>query len=502
MADKKDAQIELHQHVHGASHLDSEGRLIYSEAERRLVRKLDIRLMPMIFIAYFLSIVDRSNVSFAKIANIEKNHHLQGTAGINDEQFSIALAAFFVGYIVFEIPSNLMMKKVPAPAWIARIMVSWGIVTTCQVLITKPWHFTLLRFLLGAMEAGFFPGVVYYLTFWYRKQEAAQRIAGFYVATTVSGVVGSAWAYGVQQIDGNGGYYGWQWLFLTSGIPTIVVGVLVFFALPATPDSLANDWMTKITRRPWLSDSERELASARLRVDGIARNEKKIEKAEFLAVFLDYKNWAFVVMYFGTVMAANALGLFLPTILFILGYKSLDATKMSIGPYAAGAVMTVAIAWLSDRTRQRAWPIVFTAALGCAGFAVLALTPFADKTGKYAGCVIATAGVFATIPIIFGWLSNNLKTSTGAATAIALVSSVGNLGSVVASYALYKTDKPAYKMSHTVNCVGMAVTCALAILLRLTYARLNRKDLAHAAGDTETVVDLTGAAHKPAKYVL
>ncbi|KND03968.1 uncharacterized protein SPPG_01419 [Spizellomyces punctatus DAOM BR117] len=447
--------------------VDGQGRLVYSEAERKLVRKLDIRLMPILFIAYFLSIVDRSNVSYAKIANAEKRNNLQATANISDEQFSVALAAFFVGYIVFEIPSNLIMKKVAAPIWIARIMVSWGIVTTFQVLITQSWHFILLRFLLGVCEAGFFPGVVLYLTYWYRKQEAAKRIAGFYVATTVAGVVGSAWAYGVQQMNGRHGYYGWQWLFLTSGVPTIGMGILVYFILPATPESVKSGG--------WLTPEEKELASQRLRVDGVAKHEEKFEKGEFIKVFIDPKNWLFIIMYFGTVMCANALGLFLPTILFMLGYTSLDATRMSIAPYAAGAVMTMGAAWVSDRTRQRAAPLFVTALIGCVGFTVLATTGLTDRDGKYAGCIIAVAGVFSAIPLVFSWLSNNLKTSTGAATAIALVSSIGNLGSVVASYTQYKDDKPQYHRSHTVNAVGMALTALVAVILRVWYQRLNAR---------------------------
>ncbi|KAJ3279386.1 hypothetical protein HK104_001509 [Borealophlyctis nickersoniae] len=381
--------------------------------------------MPITFIAYLLSIVDRSNVSYAKIANAETRNTILHTVGMTNEQFSVALAAFFVGYIVFEIPSNLILKKVSAPVWFARIMITWGIVTTLQVLVKEPWHFTLLRFLLGACEAGFFPGVVYYLTFWYRKQEAARRIAAFYIATTVAGVIGGAWAYGVQMMNRDSGYYGWQWLFLTSGVPTIAVGCIIWYILPNTPESVTSTW--------WITPAERELAIQRLRVDGVARSHEKIEKAEVLGVFLDIKNWMFVIMYSGTVMCANALGLFLPTIIFMLGYKSLDATKMSIAPYAAATVLTLLIAHVSDRTRSRAYPLIATSLIAVVGFTVLVASDYTNRSAKYGGAIIATSGVFASIPIVFGWLSNNLRTSTTAATAIALVSSVGNLGSVVAS---------------------------------------------------------------------
>ncbi|KAJ3266321.1 hypothetical protein HK104_006132, partial [Borealophlyctis nickersoniae] len=288
---------------HQESTVSDNGVVNYSDAERALVRKLDMRIMPIVFIAYLLSIVDRSNVSYAQIANAEKKHTILNTAGMSVDEFATALAAFFVGYIVFEVPSNMVMKKVAAPIWFARIMISWGVVTTFQVLVTKTWHFVLLRFLLGACEAGFFPGVVYYLTFWYRKQEAAKRIASFYVATTVSGVIGGAWAYGVQLLDKNdsdqGGYYGWQWLFLTSGVPTIAVGCVIWFILPNTPESVKSTW--------WITPAERELAMQRLRVDGVAELDNKIDKREFVKVFVDPKNWMFVVLYFGTVMCANAL---------------------------------------------------------------------------------------------------------------------------------------------------------------------------------------------------
>ncbi|KAI8822843.1 major facilitator superfamily domain-containing protein [Fimicolochytrium jonesii] len=481
---KKTDLLQVHSQATVVDHAEL---LTDSEAERRLLRKLDLRIMPILFASYFLSVVDRSSVSFAKISNVEKKRNLQATANISEEQFSIALAAFFVGYILFEIPSNLALKKVVAPTWIARIMVSWGIVTTCQVLITKPWHFILLRFLLGACEAGFFPGVVYYLTFWYRKTECAKRIAGFYIATSVSGVVGSAWAYGMAQIDGQAGYYGWQLLFLTNGVPTIALGLLVYFILPAKPSDESK----------WLTPDERALACNRLRVTGVSDSQSKIDKREFWKVFKDYKNYLFIVMYFSVVMAANALGLFLPTILFILGYTSLDATRMSVGPYAAGVILTMGMAYLSDRTRQRSIFIMISALIGVIGFAILAGTPFADKTGKYVGCILAVGGVFSAIPLVFAWLSANIHDSTFQVTAIAFVSSVGNLGSVVASYAQYKDDKPKYVRSHMINCIGLALTVVVAAALRIIYARKNKKQ--HAARQDRESAD--GEMNRPA-YVL
>ncbi|KAI9005914.1 major facilitator superfamily domain-containing protein [Gaertneriomyces semiglobifer] len=447
-----------------------------------------MRIMPLIFLSYLLSIIDRSNVSYAKISNAEIRHDMLSTTNMSNEQFSIALATFFVGYIVFEIPSNIVMKKVAASTWIARIMITWGIITCLQVLTKQGWHFILLRFLLGAAEAGFFPGVVYYLTFWYRKQEAARRIAGFYVATTVAGVIGSGWAYGTQMIDGNRGYYGWQWLFITSGVPTIALGIVILFVLPNSPETAKSSW---------LSEEERTLACERLRQDNIAKNEKKVDKAELRGAFLDVKNWMFVLCYMGVVMCSNALGLFLPTVLFILGWKSLDATRMSVGPYAAGAVATLAAAWYSDKYRQRSYPIVVTSMIGVIGFVVLAATDFADKAGKYTGAILAVAGSFSTIPLIFTWLSNNMRSSTEAAVTIALVSSVGNIGSVIASYAEYKDDGPKFIPSHIANAAGLVLTAIMAMALRFIYIRQNKQQ-ARLSTDTERAAN----APKVVPYML
>ncbi|KAI8142838.1 major facilitator superfamily domain-containing protein [Fennellomyces sp. T-0311] len=458
------------------SSLSDEQRQKELRDEKALLRKLDWRIVPWIFILYFLSVEDRANVGYAMTMNKQQGHDLATTAGLTARENNIGLGLFYVAYIVFEVPSNLIMARVNPAFWIARIMITWSIVTGCMAAISTAWHFYLLRFLLGVFEAGFWPGITYYTTLWYRPNEISSRIGVTYLAGPTSGAFGGLISAAVQLIDTKGNLYGWQWLFLISGIISIIFGVATIFYLPSKPETskqfLTDEQLLLIRQRLALTEEEHQEQE---------QHQKSIfSKADWLQVktqLLDYKVWLFCVLYFTPVMAATSLGYFLPRIVQELGtYNSIEVSLMSIPPYVFGGIMVYVMTRLSDHFEDRGWFIIGSSAASFTGFVILSFAkPIA---ARYFGLMVVAGGTYPTVPLSMAWTANLRENAVDVASATGIVSSMGNFGALICTFALYSgwtSDAPRYVGSNMINGGAMLLATICAIILKLRLGHLNKQ---------------------------
>ncbi|KAI9303057.1 major facilitator superfamily domain-containing protein [Cunninghamella echinulata] len=371
------------------------------ETERRLLRKLDWRIIPWIFILYFLSVEDRVNVGFSFTMNKQQGHDLATTAHLTARENNIGLGLFYVAYILCEVPSNLIMANINPAYWIARIMITWSIVTCCMAAISTAWHFYLLRFLLGVFESGFWPGIAYYTTLWYRPEEISSRLGIMYLAGPLSGAFGSLISAGVQLIDTKGNLYGWQWLFLISGILSIIFGIATLFVLPSTPDKskgfLNEEEIKQVEQRLIKSDDDNDNGKNK---DLPMKAILKRDLANLKTQLVDYKVWLFCVLYFTPVMAATSLGYFLPKIVQQIGtqYDSIQVSLLSLPPYVFGGVMVFIMTRLSDRCKNRGWFIIGNCVASFVGFVILS---FSTSVGaRYFGLMMVAGATYPTVPLV------------------------------------------------------------------------------------------------------
>ncbi|KAL2812778.1 major facilitator superfamily domain-containing protein [Aspergillus cavernicola] len=409
------------------------------DAVAALVWKQDLRIVPLSAFIYLLCYLDRSNVGNAKALNSDTGDDLLSETGI------IALMVFLIAYPLFEVPSNYFLKKLRPSRWIAFLMISWG-ATTIGLGGAKSYaQVTGIRFLLGVTEAGLFPGLVYYLTFWYRTSERSLRVALILASATLAGAFGGAIAYGVGFLNGTHGHSGWRWLFFIEGAPSCASAILIWFLLPDYPES-AN----------WLTAEERELAQQRLQIEGSKGDAKAMSWADAKSI------------YFGISTPFSSLSLFTPSITAGLGYENLHAQLMTVPPYAVAYVITVAVAC-------RGLHSAIFSFIGTMGFLASAVLP-ADAYLRYGCLIVASSGAFSCITPLLGWLSSNIHSTAAIGLAIALNISFGAPGQIVGVW-IYKADEAerGYPTGHWTNAALLLFVCVICVLLHIYYVLMNRR---------------------------
>jgi sugar phosphate permease len=376
-----------------------------SSFEAKTYHKVDMRLIPFLFLCYILAYLDRVNVGFAKLQMLK-------ALSLSDAAFATGAGIFFIGYFFFEVPSNVALKKFGARLWIARIMVSWGIVSACMIFVKGAMSFNALRFLLGIVEAGFFPGVIFYLTLWYPSRLRSTRTAWFVAAIAVSGVVGnpiSGWI--MDSLSGAGGLAGWQWLFLAEGIPSIIVGVFVIFYLNSS-----------IEEAKWLSAEEKALLARNLAAEETVKTENRLIDA-----FKSGTVWVLCAIYFTLMIGLYGIAFWLPTIVKAFGIKGyLGVGLITAIPYGVAVIGMILLSNHSDKTGERRLHYVCTAMAGAAGL-VLSGVFASNPVLAIIFLSIGTLGVIGAMPL-FWPLPSAFLTGTAAAAGIGIVNSVGNLG--------------------------------------------------------------------------
>ncbi len=374
------------------------------------VQRVSVRLVPLLFLCYVIAYVDRINVGFAKL-------QLQEVLGVDPSVFSsvygFGAGLFFIGYFIFEIPSNLILQRVGARIWIARIMILWGIVSAAFMFLKGVTMFYVMRFLLGAAEAGFFPGVILYLTYWYPPKERARIIALFAIGGVAAGVIGSPISGAILNMHGFGGLAGWQWLFLIEALPAILIGGVILLALPNGPDDAA-----------WLSQNEKNFIKGRLATDDAASS---IAKEHTLAgAFRNRAVWLLCLLYFLMNIGGYGYEMWLPTVVKgMSGQGNATVGLMSAIPYFVAGVVMYLVSRHSDLKGERRGHVAACAFSAAVGFAVAAKAT--NPYLAFAGLTIAFAGLKATIAPFWAWTTGFLS-GTAAAGGIALINSVGNLG--------------------------------------------------------------------------
>jgi MFS transporter, ACS family, tartrate transporter len=411
--------------------------------ERRVLVKVTWRLMPLLCLCFMAAFLDRVNVGFAKLTMLPD-------LGLSQAAYATGAGIFFVGYFLFEVPSNLLLQRFGARLWIARIMVAWGIVASSMMLVTGARSFYVLRFVLGAAEAGFFPGVIFYLTQWYPKAYRSRTVSIFMVAAVVSFVVGSplsGWLMDHPQF----GLEGWQWLFLVEGLPSVALGIVVFLVLPNGPGDAK-----------WLAPAERTWLTARL-----AAEREEQERAEHLTLrqaFADPRILVLSLIYFLGVVAAYGLDFFSPT---LLAQSFPEYSKSALGWVAAiPPLVTIPVMILhgrsSDSRREHRWHVALAVFGQAAALLALAMGP--PPWVVVAAMTIAVSGRWCFIGPFWG-LPTALLTGTAAAAGIALINSIGNLGGQAGPVLMSTLASPSGGLAPgLVALAGIAILCGILVL--------------------------------------
>jgi MFS family permease len=379
-----------------------------SDFEARTYKKVDARLIPFLFLCYILAYLDRVNVGFAKLEMVKD-------LGMSDAAFALGAGVFFIGYFFFEVPSNILLKKLGARVWIARIMITWGVISGCMMFVRSAWAFYVMRFILGLAEAGFFPGIIFYLTLWYPSRLRSTRTALFVAAIAVAGVVGNPISGAIMDaLSGAAGLAGWQWLFLMEGIPSVVVGVWVLFYLD---DS--------IRQAKWLTADEKALLAENVDAEDRYKTEHRVADA-----FKSGKVWALCVIYFTLMIGLYGISFWLPTIVSAFGVKGyLGVGLITAIPYAVAVVGMIVLSRSSDRTGERRLHYALNVSAGAVGLVLSGLfasNPYLAITFLSIG----TLGVIGSMPI-FWPVPSAFLAGTASAAGIGLVNSVGNIGGYV-----------------------------------------------------------------------
>ena len=447
-----------------------------ASGDKKLLLKLDAHLIPGITLLYLLNFIDRVNIGQAKLDGLTASLNLSST------QYNACLSVLFVTYVVFEIPSNLILKKLRPSLWIPLIMVTWGIVMTLMGLANSYGSLLACRLLLGAAEAGLFPGKCqfsndkrktlicsganFYLSNWYKRSELSWRISLLFSAASLAGAFGGILAYGINHMNGLGGQEGWRWIFYIEGIVTVIVGTLAFFFINDFP------W----NRPKFLTEHECNRVLLRLQTDAGPGAGEHFSWKQVGSAFLDWKLYVWSLCTIGIFVPLYSLSFFTPTIIQNLGFVSYEAQLLTAPPYTFAFITTLFTAYFSDKYTQRGIFIVLWMSISVIGFIILIAVQ--NSSVKYFALFLTTGGIAPCVATCVTFISCNISPQTKRATAMAFAISVGNIGGAIAGQIYRSEDAPRFILGHAVN-LGfgvMSIICAsiLIVSLRLENRRRDR----------------------------
>ena len=422
-----------------------------TEYERATYRKVTWRLMPFLFVCYVFAYMDRVNVGFAKL-------QMQQDLSMSDAVYGIGAGIFFLGYFIFEIPANMMMQRLGARLWLGPIMILWGLVAACTMFVRSATSFYVLRFVLGIVESGFFPGVILYLTYWYTRQHRAKMVAAFMTANPLSGVLAGPISGAILAFaSGARGFRAWQWLFLLEGIPSILAGVAAMLYLDDNP-----------SKAKWLASEERDLLLDRLHQEEDAKRSEGESRHRLIDAFKSGRIWLLCVVYFGFVMGNYGLWFWLPQMI----KDTLTRDPWNIGlvsaiPWAAAAIVMIGFAHHSDLTGERRWHLALA---GAVAFVAFSASGFPGIPG-----VLGLAGLtFAAVAIMcaqstFWALPTAILSGSAAAGGIAWINSVGNLAGYVSPFVIGEIRDATGSMTPAL--LVLSASCLMAGLVVLVVAK-------------------------------
>ena len=378
---------------------------VVPETEERTYRKVTMRLVPFLFLCYLAAYIDRVNVAFAKLQMLDE-------LKFSDQIYAFGASVFFIGYVLVEVPSNVILHKVGARLWIARIMLTWGILSGVMAFVQTPFQFYLVRFLLGIAEAGFIPGVLLYLTYWYPAHRRGRITAIFLTAIPMAAIFGGPLSGWILNVAGNAhGLSGWQWLFIIETIPSLILGIVTLFYLDDT-----------VASAKWLTEDEKRIVARH-----VAQEEQgKEELSHLSAAFKTPRVWLLGLIYFGIVSGIYLNSFWVPTIIKQTGVSDpLSIGLLTAVPYIAAVVVMIANNSSADRRRERRWHTVGPCLMTAVGFAITAWAG-GNTLIAMVGLILAVAGT-STAQAAFWSLPAAFLGGAAAAAGIALVNSLGNL---------------------------------------------------------------------------
>ena len=376
--------------------------------EKQLISKITWRIMPFLGILYLIAYIDRQNVSYAKLQMV-------GDLGMSEYAYGLGASLFFIGYFIFEVPSNLLLDRFGASRWFARILISWGAVTVALAYTQNATMFYILRFLLGACEAGFFPGVLYLLTLWYPSAYRGRMVGLFMIFSAFANAIGAPLGGVLLDLNGLYGVAGWQWVFLVTGIPAILAGFVTLLYLPDLP-----------SKATFLDDTEKKWLKDRLAVENSGMEQNA---ADGFKALINPRVLLMALCYIGFPLAAYGLSYWLPTIVKNFGVSNTTNGFLNIIPWLLVAIALYAVPAAADKAESKTPYIVIPALIGAVSLVLSAVIP--DHTLQFVFLSIAAAGIFAGQPVFWSLPSRFLQ-GAGAAAGLAAINSVGNLGGFIA----------------------------------------------------------------------
>jgi ACS family tartrate transporter-like MFS transporter len=381
---------------------------VSAELEKRVLRKITLRIVPFVMLLYFVAFIDRVNIGFAALT-------MNKELGFSPTVFGFGAGIFFLGYFLCEVPSNLVLDKVGARIWIARVMITWGLISGAMALVQGATSFYVLRFLLGAAEAGFFPGIILYLSYWFPARQRAAVTAIFMAAAPLSTVLGSPVSGALLDMHGILGLSGWQWMFIIEGVPAVLLGIVVLFYMTDRPE-----------KATWLSNDERNWLVRTMNTE--AAQKAGTASHSVWRGLADLRVIALSLVYFGTSAGLYTLGIWAPQIIKQFGLSSMQIGFLNALPGVVAVIAMVLWARHSDRTGERTWHVVGACLLGSLG---LVLAGFAGTVlGVLLSLTLVNIGISSAKPPLWS-MPTMFLSGSAAAAGIATINSIGNLGGFV-----------------------------------------------------------------------
>ena len=418
--------------------------------EQATMRRVAWRLIPFICLLYFVAFIDRVNIGFAALT-------MNKDLGFSSTVFGFGAGVFFFGYFLFEIPSNIILDKVGARLWIARVMISWGVLSGAFAFITGETSFYVLRFLLGAAEAGFFPGIILYLSFWFPARYRAAVVSLFMAAAPLSVLFGSPVSSLLLELDGLLGLHGWQWMFLAEALPAVILGIVVLFYLTDRPEKAA-----------WLADEQRAWLVAEMEAERAGKRANA--RHNLLSGLADPRVLALALIYFGTSAGLYTLGIWAPQIIKGLGLSTMHVGLLNAVPPTVAVVAMVLWARHSDRTGERTWHVVIACLAASLGLVLAGAA--STVVAVIAALSLVNVGISAAKPPLWA-MPTMFLSGSAAAVGIATINAIGNLGGFVGPWVIgWIKDRTGSFAGGLMFVAGLLVVSAI---LTLVVARAGRR---------------------------
>ncbi|RIB28136.1 major facilitator superfamily domain-containing protein [Gigaspora rosea] len=464
-SEKKDEIINIPKEVTTNTEEKKKAELIFKPEvitdanEKKLIKKIDLRIIPLIVVVNILSFLDRVNIGNAKLAHLEHDLNLVGN------EYNWALSIFFLGYILFEVPTNIISIKIKPSIWISTRMISWGSIVIAMAFVKNYSQLMATRFFLGTFQTGLYSGVIFYITKWYKRSERSYRISYFNAGIIISGAFNGLIAFSISSLNGKFGFNGWQWIFLIEGAITVIIAFFCYFLISDYPEITI-----------WLTDDERKLAVDRLRIDTGHAYATPFDKHQITSAFKDFKVYVFTLIYFCVVAAIYAFTFFIPSIVNGMGFDDVISQLLSTPPFILGCISSIIITKISDNHKIRSPYLISGLLISIIGYSFL-IVHGTSVALKYTCICVIGLGLFVSFPLIVAWAADNLAGETKRAVGFAIVNGGGNLGGILSAQIYKYSDAPAYISGHIVT-VSLLIICVVLSIIQYCYLnRMNRYKL-------------------------